>query len=97
MMGSKMRSKFRGVTAQTASGPQHQHNAMAMVRKKAIALSLTDSTTTPISLLAARTGSDEKILPKPKAIPIETNAPEPIAVASNVFDPCFFRSERALA
>jgi hypothetical protein len=48
-------------------------------------------------LLAARAGSDEKMLPKPKTMPIESNALEPIAVASKVFDSCFLRSERALA
>ena len=80
-----------------AKGPQAQHNAITIVMRKAIALSKGLTAATPMSLLAASAGREEKILPTPKKAPIDTIAAAPIVLGSKVFDLLFFKRERALA
>ena len=80
-----------------ANGPHNQHNAIIMVRIKAIALSNGGTIATPMSLLAARAGSDEKMLPMPNSTPADTIAAAPIVFAAAALGSFFFRRERALA
>ena len=80
-----------------ANGPHNQHNAIVMVMMKAIALSNGGTIATPMSLLAASAGSDEKMLPTPNTAPPNTTVAAPIVFTLTSFDSFFFMRERALA